>query len=585
VTNLFGGAEMVRAILVLLLFWSSVAHAEKRVALVIGNAAYQKASKLLNPGNDAKAISELLRAASFDEVVVHENLGIRELRQAIKDFSDLVRDADTAIVYFSGHGIEVNGVNYLIPTDAVLDRDIDTPYEAYSLDNLLQVLEPARRLRLVMLDACRDNPFSRSMKRTIGSRAIGRGLAPIEPTGINTLIAFAAKAGSVALDGDGANSPYAAAVLNHIATPGLDLRIGFGRVRDEVLKVTRNKQEPFVYGSLGGSEITLVPAKAQQTVPSSAPKPAVDYDKEMELAFWNAVKDGKSKGLLQSYLDRYPAGNFAGLAKVLIEQLEKEQNATRVAVERDTQAQLAEAARIAAEAKQVEELRKAEGLRLKEEEKRTEELKRAQAEARAEAQRAQDAARKAEAERLAALKEADAARREADAARAEQQRLSKLAAEGVPATKPLVAGLPAEASGASPATAEPEDPATRQVKLARALQTELKRVGCDPGAVDGKWGEKAKGALAEFARIAKLTLQSDAPSSEALQAVLGQKGRVCPVEHATGQAASGGSARSRQPERPKNTQATEQRSPGKRCHYTTNPANTLATPYGTYTCD
>ena len=251
--------------------WSSVAHAEKRVALVIGNGAYQKASKLLNPGNDAKAIAEMLRAARFDEVVVHENLGIRELRQAINDFSDLVRDADTAIVYFSGHGIEVNGVNYLIPIDAILDRDIDTPYEAYSLDNLLQVLELARRLRLVMLDACRDNPFARSMKRTISSRAIGRGLAPVEPTGINTLIGFAAKAGSIAMDGEGANSPYAAAVLNHIATPGLDLRIGFGRVRDEVLKVTRNKQEPFVYGSLGGNEIALVPAKKGGPRPQPAP--------------------------------------------------------------------------------------------------------------------------------------------------------------------------------------------------------------------------------------------------------------------------------------------------------------------------
>src|SRR5262245_45263103 len=125
----------------LILLFSSLAavpaaQAEKRVALVIGNGAYQKASKLLNPGNDAKAIAEMLRAARFDEVVVHENLGIRELRQAINDFSDLVRDADTAIVYFSGHGIEVNGVNYLIPIDAILDRDIDTPYEAYSLDNL-----------------------------------------------------------------------------------------------------------------------------------------------------------------------------------------------------------------------------------------------------------------------------------------------------------------------------------------------------------------------------------------------------------------------------------------------------------------
>src|SRR5215471_9470037 len=114
-------AGMVRATLVVvLLLCSSVAHAEKRVALVIGNAAYQNASQLVNPGNDAKAIAAMLRAASFDEVTLYENLGIRELRRAIKDFSDLARDADAAVVYYSGHGIEVNGINYLIPTDAVL---------------------------------------------------------------------------------------------------------------------------------------------------------------------------------------------------------------------------------------------------------------------------------------------------------------------------------------------------------------------------------------------------------------------------------------------------------------------------------
>src|SRR5262249_55484279 len=151
------------------------------------------------------------------------------------------------------------------------------------------------------------------------------------PTTVNTLIGFAAKAGSIALDGEGANSPYATAVLNHLSTPGLDLRIAFGRVRDEVLQVTHNKKEPFVYGSLGGSEIALVPAKAsqqaattattpsQQTAPTTALRPEIDYNKEMEIVFWNAVKDAKSKDLPQAYLDRYPAGNFAGLARILIE--------------------------------------------------------------------------------------------------------------------------------------------------------------------------------------------------------------------------------------------------------------------------
>jgi uncharacterized caspase-like protein len=211
-------------------------------ALVIGNGAYEKATKLLNPSNDAKAISGMLQSAGFEAVALHENFGIREMRRAINDFADIARDADTAVVYYSGHGMEMNGVNYLIPVDAVLDRDIDVPYETVSLDTLLQVLEPARRLRLVMLDACRDNPFVRTMKRSVGSRTMGRGLAPVEPTSVNTLIAYAAKAGSIALDGEGSNSPYATAVVNNLAIPGLDLRLAFGRVPDEVLKVTRNRQ-------------------------------------------------------------------------------------------------------------------------------------------------------------------------------------------------------------------------------------------------------------------------------------------------------------------------------------------------------
>src|SRR5262249_4598165 len=133
-----------------LLLQFAPASAEKRVALVIGNGAYQKVSKLSNPANDAKVIAGMLQSAGFDEVALYENIGIRELRQAISDFADIARDADTAVVYYSGHGIEVNGVNYLIPTDAVLARDIDVPYETFSLDNLTQLLEPARRLRLIM---------------------------------------------------------------------------------------------------------------------------------------------------------------------------------------------------------------------------------------------------------------------------------------------------------------------------------------------------------------------------------------------------------------------------------------------------
>src|SRR6202035_5260248 len=182
--------------------FSQPALAEKRVALVMGNSAYQNVSRLANPTNDSEAMSAMLKKAGFDVVELKRDLNVSEMRRALRDFSDTVRDADFAIIYFAGHGIEINGNNYLIPTDAVLERDIDAFDEAIPLERVLTVIEPAKQLRLVILDACRDNPFNKTMRRSIGSRAVGRGLAKVEPENPNTLIAFAAKAGSTASDGD-----------------------------------------------------------------------------------------------------------------------------------------------------------------------------------------------------------------------------------------------------------------------------------------------------------------------------------------------------------------------------------------------
>src|SRR3982074_2079266 len=169
-------------------------------------------------------------------------------RRALRDFADRARDADIAVVYYAGHGMEVDGTNYLIPVDAKLERDTDVYDEAFSLERVLLAVEPAKQLRLVILDACRDNPFAKNMKKTLASRAIGRGLAKVEPTSPNTLIAYSAKAGSTALDGDTTNSPFTLALAKHLTTPGLDVRRAFGFVRDDVLKNTGNRQEPFVYG-------------------------------------------------------------------------------------------------------------------------------------------------------------------------------------------------------------------------------------------------------------------------------------------------------------------------------------------------
>jgi Caspase domain len=261
-----------RAVLIILLamLLPAAGKAEKRVALVIGNDAYAKVEKLSNPTRDADAIEALFRKAGFEVVEVNHDLGLVAMRRALRNFSDRVHDADIAVIFFAGHGIEVNGVNYLIPVDAALERDTDVEDETISLERVTQMLEQAKRLRLIILDACRANPFVRSMKRTVASRSIGRGLAEVRVLTSDTLIAFAAKAGSTASDGKGTNSPYTTALVKHITTPGLDLRLALGRVRDEVLNNTANRQEPNYYGSLGGEEISLVAAiKPQQPAASS----------------------------------------------------------------------------------------------------------------------------------------------------------------------------------------------------------------------------------------------------------------------------------------------------------------------------
>lgn len=259
------------AAICLVLLAAAPAHAEKRVALVIGNSAYANVSRLPNAKNDAEAMAAAFRKARFELVELKPDLGIRELRRAVGDFADVARDADIAVVYYAGHGIEIDGTNYLIPVDAKLARDFDVEDEALSLDRVVRAIDPAHKLRLVILDACRDNPFLKTMKRSVGTRSLGRGLAKVEPSVADTLIAFSAKAGSVALDGDGPNSPFTTALVKHVTTPGLDIRIAFGRVRDDVLASTKRAQEPFVYGSLGGRTIALVEAPP---VAAAAPPPA-----------------------------------------------------------------------------------------------------------------------------------------------------------------------------------------------------------------------------------------------------------------------------------------------------------------------
>jgi hypothetical protein len=259
------------------LLCGSAAQAERRVALVIGNSAYKNATSLPNTINDANAVAALFRSVGFEVVASRTDLGVLDFKRAVRDFLITAETADIAVVYYAGHGIEVGGTNYLIPVDAKLARDYDVEDEAVALDRIIWALQSVKRLRLILLDACRDNPFVTKLQRSVGIRAAAKsGLAKIDDVSADTLVAYAAKAGSVSYDGDGANSPFATALLRHIAEPGIDIRIALGRVRDEVLKLTAGRQEPFIYGSLGGATIPLVPQSPAKTIgPTPVPPPAV----------------------------------------------------------------------------------------------------------------------------------------------------------------------------------------------------------------------------------------------------------------------------------------------------------------------
>lgn len=226
---------------------------ERRVALVIGNSDYRAVPRLGNPGRDAKMVADTLRTIGFSKVIEVNDLNREQLTAAIHAFAAEADRADWAMVYFAGHGMEIGGVNYLIPVDAKLLSDRDVQFEALPLSAVLSALEGARKLRLIVLDACRNNPFANQMKMASAGRSVGRGLGRIEPDA-GTLVVYAAKDGQIAQDGDGANSPFASALAKRLTTPGMEIRRLFDYVADDVMDLTRRVQQPYTYGRLAGRE-------------------------------------------------------------------------------------------------------------------------------------------------------------------------------------------------------------------------------------------------------------------------------------------------------------------------------------------
>ena len=241
--------------------------AAPRVALVIGNASYAHAAALANPLNDANDIGAALGRLGFS-VTRLENASQVQLRRGLQEFALAASASEVAVVFYAGHGIEVDQRNFLVPVDARLANDQDVEFEAVPLELVSRAVERASGLRLVILDACRDNPFLAKMQRAGATRSMGRGLARVEPSG-ETLVAYAAKEGTVASDGSGRNSPFSEALLAHLEEPGLEVGLMFRKVRDAVLASTGGRQAPFVYGSLSSQGVYL--AAAPSPVPSVIP--------------------------------------------------------------------------------------------------------------------------------------------------------------------------------------------------------------------------------------------------------------------------------------------------------------------------
>jgi uncharacterized caspase-like protein len=509
-------------------FWcisADPALADKRVALVIGMSRYQQVPKLTNPARDADAMTSLFRKAGFDIVDNERDLGIADLRRVIREFSEVSRDADISVVYYAGHGIEVDGTNYLVPADAKLLSDFDVEDETVSLDRVLKALDPAKRLKLVILDACRDNPFAKTMKRSVASRSIGRGLAKIEPAMSDTLIAYAAKAGAVASDGEGDNSPFATALVKYIAEPGLDLRLAFGRVRDDVLKSTSNRQEPFVYGSLGGETMALVPQTAKPVDPETGAR--VDYELAAQIG---------TREAWDSFLASHPSGLYANLARAQNSKLSAAQQSRSKADDARREAEEQAALKAEELRKQLEEqsTRQTAEARQKLSEQAKKDLEEARKQVAEQAKKELDEARK---QVELAQQQAEAARQQVEEAKrqaiAEAQRQVEQARRAAREDAEKVASLtPSQTIPQAP----PPVPQIDQADVARLLQAHLKRVGCNAGNVDGNWDDSSSKALDLFNKNAQTRFDIKLAS---LDAVRNRPDRVCPLNCAKGQRAEG----------------------------------------------
>lgn len=425
----------IQFILVSIMFVAFDAQASNRIALVIGNGAYSDATPLNNPKNDAHDIANKLRKLGF-EVVLGVDLKLDEMLGTVRNFARRLSDADTAMIYFAGHALQVNGENYLAPIDTQLQSETDLQFDTVSLNQVMSIVQSKTKTLLVFLDACRDNPLSRRFVRKSRSFAT-RGLAQPKSSAEGTFIAFSTEPGNVALDGSGRNSPFTSALLKHIDKPGVEIASLMTDVRKEVFQSTNRQQLPWTNSGLLGRFYFN-----EKTTPESATPPQGEQQKFLEnlaqeRSQWLKIQHSTDEAEIANFLAQFPNGSFASVAKIKQQQL-----------------------------KQFKELAK-----------QRKELN--------------------EAQRIASLPKAE---------------------------------LPNNVI-AKPITPLNEEPAREIVtkELVRSVQSELDRLGCKPGQIDGLWGAKGKRALSNFAKHASLQFASLEPNSNLLKTLQGKSGRICPI--------------------------------------------------------
>lgn len=489
------------------------ARADTRVALVVGNSDYRFVTQLNNSQNDARLIAKTLADLGFKLVGngPQINLNKTQFDQAVQDFGNEIQGADVALFYYAGHGVQVRGSNYLVPVSANPAREVDVDFQMLDANLVLREMEYGRaRLNLVILDACRNNPFGGR-----GLRATSAGLAQMQaPEG--TLISFATQPGNVAQDGTDGNSPFSKALAQTIRTPGLDIFRAFNEVGLVVARATGGEQQPWV---------SLSPIKGDfyfAGQPKAEPNPIIDQSR-----FYEAAARIDTKEAWDAFLNVYKSGSYADLARAERAKIIAAQEAQAKA---DADARAKAEAEVRAKAAALEqERREVEAKAARDAAIKTAREAAATEKARreAEATAAQEAVEKAERETAAARQAqevAKAAQLAAEkSARELQEALEKAKQDAAAQAKKQI-----EIAALTPGQAPPAA-VLGSADIVRLMKLQLRQAGCDPGRDSGVWDKDARRALEDFNVHAQMHVDINTPSLDALKTLQSKEGRVCPL--------------------------------------------------------